>query len=53
VHRGWREIRLYTNALMAENIALYRRIGYVETARVAEKGFDRVYMTKRLESRNG
>ena len=53
VHRGWHEIRLYTNALMMENIALYRKIGYVETARVTEKGFDRVYMTKRLESRNG
>ena len=48
IRRGWREIRLYTNALMTENIALYRRIGYVETARVSEKGFDRVYMTKPL-----
>ena len=46
--RGWNEIRLYTHALMTENIALYGRIGYVETARVTEKGFDRVYMTKRL-----
>jgi len=45
---GWREIRLYTNALMTENIALYTRIGYVETARMTEKGFDRVYMVKRL-----
>lgn len=50
-HRGWHEIRLYTNALMTENIALYRRIGYVESARVTEKGFDRVYMTKRLAAR--
>jgi ribosomal protein S18 acetylase RimI-like enzyme len=48
VRRGWQEIRLYTNALMTENIALYGRIGYVETARVTEKGFDRVYMTKHL-----
>jgi GNAT superfamily N-acetyltransferase len=47
-HRGWREIRLYTNAMMTENIALYRKIGYVETARVTEFGFNRVYMTKRL-----
>jgi len=47
-HRGGREIRLYTNAKMTENIALYRRIGYVETARVTEKGFDRVYMAKPL-----
>ncbi len=46
--RGWREIRLYTHALMTENIALYGRIGYAGTARVTEKGFDRVYMMKRL-----
>lgn len=46
--RGWHEIRLYTHVLMTENIALYGRLGYVETARVTEKGFDRVYMTKRL-----
>jgi ribosomal protein S18 acetylase RimI-like enzyme len=46
--RGCNEIHLYTNALMTENIALYRRIGYLETSRVTEKGFDRVYMTKRL-----
>jgi ribosomal protein S18 acetylase RimI-like enzyme len=46
--RGWREIRLYTHALMTENQALYRRLGYVETGRVAEKGFDRVYMAKAM-----
>jgi GNAT superfamily N-acetyltransferase len=46
--RGWNEIHLYTHALMTENIALYSRIGYVETKRVTEQGFDRVYMTKRL-----
>jgi GNAT superfamily N-acetyltransferase len=48
VRRGWRDIRLYTNALMTENIELYRRIGYFETARLTENGFDRVYMTKSL-----
>jgi GNAT superfamily N-acetyltransferase len=52
MRRGWREIRLYTHVLMTENIALYYRIGYVETARVTEKGFDRVYMTKRLAIQN-
>jgi GNAT superfamily N-acetyltransferase len=46
--RGWSEIVLYTHALMTENIGLYRRIGYVETHRITEKGFDRVYLTKRL-----
>lgn len=48
LQRGWDAIRLYTNVLMTENIALYRRIGYVETERVTEKGFERVYMMKRL-----
>ena len=33
---------------MTENIALYLRIGFVETRRVSEKGYDRVYMTKQL-----
>ena len=44
--RGFDEIRLYTHALMVENIALYHRLGFVEIARVHEKGFDRVYMAK-------
>lgn len=46
--RGYHEVHLYTHARMTENIALYRRIGFIETHRVTEKGFDRVYMTKRL-----
>jgi hypothetical protein len=33
---------------MHENIALYQRIGFVETHRVSEKGYARVYMTKRV-----
>jgi ribosomal protein S18 acetylase RimI-like enzyme len=45
---GYRSIRLYTNEAMAENIALYSRIGYVETHRAEEKGLRRVYMTKQL-----
>ncbi|HEY1935432.1 MAG TPA: GNAT family N-acetyltransferase [Acetobacteraceae bacterium] len=46
--RGYTDIWLYTHALMTENQVLYRRLGYVETARITEKGFDRVYMTKTL-----
>ena len=46
--RGWPEIVLYTHVLMTENQALYKRLGYVETGRVSEKGFERVYMAKRL-----
>jgi ribosomal protein S18 acetylase RimI-like enzyme len=46
--RGFTEIRLYTHTMMTENIALYTRIGFAETHRVSEKGYDRVYMTKHL-----
>ncbi|MBN8929542.1 MAG: GNAT family N-acetyltransferase [Rhodospirillales bacterium 69-11] len=46
--RGLDAIILYTHVLMTENIALYRRAGYVETGRVNEKGFERVYMRKDL-----
>ncbi|MCF3945100.1 GNAT family N-acetyltransferase [Acidiphilium iwatense] len=45
---GYRSIRLYTNEAMTENIALYSRIGYVETHRGEETGLRRVYMTKIL-----
>lgn len=46
--QGFGAIRLYTNALMTENLALYPRLGYVETHRGRENGFSRVYMTKPL-----
>jgi GNAT superfamily N-acetyltransferase len=45
---GWDTITLYTNALMVENIAIYTARGYVERERRTEKGFQRVYMEKRL-----
>jgi ribosomal protein S18 acetylase RimI-like enzyme len=41
---GLPALRLYTNALMAENLSMYAHIGFVETHRVVEKGFHRVYM---------
>ena len=46
--RGWGSIMLYTHALMVENIAIYAARGYVERERRQEKGFDRVYMEKKL-----
>lgn len=46
--RGFTAIHLYTHELMTENLSLYSRIGYVETYRITEKGFDRVYMHKPL-----
>ena len=45
---GFGTITLYTNEVMAENIALYARRGYVETERRQEKGHRRVYMCKVL-----
>jgi ribosomal protein S18 acetylase RimI-like enzyme len=45
---GHAELRLYTHATMVENIALYQRLGFVETGRGREAGYDRVFMTKRL-----
>jgi ribosomal protein S18 acetylase RimI-like enzyme len=46
--RGFAELRLYTHETMVENIALYKRLGFVETGRGREAGYDRVFMTKRL-----
>jgi len=35
-------VRLYTNVLMTETIALCGWLGFRETGRANEKGFDRV-----------
>lgn len=48
MRQGLREIRLYTHETMTENIALYTRIGFVETERRHDGGYDRVFMAKRL-----
>jgi GNAT superfamily N-acetyltransferase len=48
LRRGYREIRLYTHQKMIENQQLYAAIGYEETGRGAEAGYDRVFMRKRL-----
>ena len=44
--RGLPRLRLYTNAAMTQNIALYARCGWHETHRATESGFDRVFMEK-------
>lgn len=46
--RGYDAITLYTHELMIENIALYRRLGYVQFDSRVESGYRRVYMWKEL-----
>lgn len=47
---GLRELRLYTNARFAENIALYEKLGYAITERAAiPGGGEVVWMGKRLD----
>ncbi|MEL6476261.1 MAG: GNAT family N-acetyltransferase [Pseudomonadota bacterium] len=46
--RGFDRITLYTNAKMAAPLALYTALGYTETGRRREDGFDRVYFERRL-----
>jgi ribosomal protein S18 acetylase RimI-like enzyme len=46
--RNLPELRLLTHQAMLSNIALYARLGYVETDRRVEDGFARVFMAKRL-----
>ena len=48
VRRGYREIRLYTHRTMTENQRLYAAIGYKETGRGTQAGYERVFMRKRL-----
>ncbi|WP_291384516.1 MULTISPECIES: GNAT family N-acetyltransferase [Achromobacter] len=46
---GFSRIRLYTQEVMTENIAIYTRRGYVETHRATEIGLKRVFMQKPLK----
>ncbi|HEY6430984.1 MAG TPA: GNAT family N-acetyltransferase [Acetobacteraceae bacterium] len=48
--RGYPRLRLYTHALMHENLALYRAQGWQEYARARQAGFDRVFMEKPLHA---
>jgi ribosomal protein S18 acetylase RimI-like enzyme len=48
LRRGYSEIRLFTHQTMVENQRLYASIGYEETGRGTEAGYDRVFMRKQL-----
>jgi len=46
--RGFREMRLYTNELMHENLVIYGKLGWTEYDRSEQDGFRRVFMKKEL-----
>ncbi|KAK8848746.1 acetyltransferase protein [Apiospora arundinis] len=47
--RGLDKLTLFTNVMMWENIGLYAKLGFSETGRRVEDGYERVYFEKRLE----
>ena len=48
VRRGYSEITLYTHEKMSENLAMYPALGWVETARREQNGYQRVFFRKSL-----
>jgi GNAT superfamily N-acetyltransferase len=48
LRRRYREIRPYTHQTMVENLRLYASIGYEETGRGTDAGYDRIFMRKQL-----
>lgn len=46
--KGVREIRLYTNAAMTENICMYKKLGYTAYDDRYESGYHRIYFSKML-----
>jgi ribosomal protein S18 acetylase RimI-like enzyme len=43
-----REVRLYTNEVMVENLVFYRRLGFEEVERRTDDGYRRVFLRKLL-----
>ena len=48
VRRGYNTVYLCTNSKMTENQVFYPHIGYVESERKHEAGYDRIFYTKQL-----
>ena len=51
--RGARELRLFTNALMAANLVRYARLGFREAGRERVGPYDRVHMVRDLAISKG
>jgi ribosomal protein S18 acetylase RimI-like enzyme len=48
---GYTSVTLYTNACMTESFSFYKNLGYVETERKTESGYNRIYMQKDLSEK--
>ena len=48
--QGYRELRLYTHETMTENIDMYAHLGWIETGRGEQDGYQRVFMRKPIPS---
>lgn len=46
---GYPELRLYTHVKMTENIELYRYLGWEETGRGAQGGYERVFFRRPVQ----
>ncbi|KAJ5817500.1 hypothetical protein N7447_007508 [Penicillium robsamsonii] len=46
--QGMSSVRLFTNVKMFENLGYYPKLGFTETERRVEDGFERVYFCKKL-----
>ncbi|KAJ6019591.1 hypothetical protein N7499_009444 [Penicillium canescens] len=46
--RGLSSITLFTNVNMIENVRFYGKLGFIETERKMEDGFERIYFRKSL-----
>lgn len=47
-NQGFEKLDLYTHECMVESIEIYKTLGYTETDRREEQGYNRVYMHKLL-----
>jgi GNAT superfamily N-acetyltransferase len=46
--RGYTELRLYTHEKMTENLTMYRALGWQETGRGEQAGYQRVFFRKSI-----
>jgi GNAT superfamily N-acetyltransferase len=45
---GFKAVELYTNEVMTENLVMYPKLGYRETHRMRQAGYDRIFYRKAL-----